>query len=101
GTGTTPLVRAAKAADVAAMRLLIEYGADARIATGSIAPDETAAPAAAPRRGFGGGINPLMAAAGLGSKEEDTTGRFKTEPDIIEAIRICLAAGVDINAADN
>ena len=41
-----------------------------------------------------------MAAAGLGSKEEDTVGRKKTELDSIDAIKVCLEAGVDINAAD-
>jgi uncharacterized protein len=79
-TGTTPLLRAAKAADLPAMRLLLAKGADPKLATRA-------------------GITPLMAAAGLGSKEEDTTGRFKTEAEAIEAIQLCLDAGVDINAA--
>jgi ankyrin repeat protein len=81
-TGTTPFLRAAKAGDVDAMRALLDKGADAKLATRS-------------------GINPLMAAAGLGSKEEDTTGRHKTEAQAIEAIQLCLSAGVDINAADS
>jgi len=80
-TGTTPLLRAAKAGDVPAMRLLLAKGADPKLATRA-------------------GITPLMAAAGLGSKEEDTTGRFKTEADAIESIKLCLDAGVDINAAN-
>jgi len=80
-TGTTALLRAAKAADLPAMRLLLAKGADAKLATRA-------------------GINPLMAAAGLGSKEEDATGRFKTEADAVEAIQLCLDAGVDINAAN-
>jgi ankyrin repeat protein len=80
-TGTTPLLRAAKAADLPAMRLLLAKGADAKLATRA-------------------GINPLMAAAGLGSKEEDATGRFKTEAEAIEAIQLCLDAGADINAAN-
>ena len=42
-----------------------------------------------------------MAAAGVGSKEEDGTGRFKTEADIIEAIKICLDAGANINAVES
>jgi uncharacterized protein len=79
-TGTTPLLRAAKAADLPAMRLLLAKGADPKLATRA-------------------GITPLMAAAGLGSKEEDTTGRFKTEAEAIEAIQLCLDARVDINAA--
>jgi len=81
-TGTTPLLRATKAGDVDAMRALLDKGADARLATRA-------------------GINPLMAAAGLGSKEEDTTGRHKTEVDAIEAIKLCLKTGVDINATDS
>jgi ankyrin repeat protein len=96
GAGTTPFLRAAKAADVPAMRLLLERGADPRLANGSDIPVDVNA---APRR-LPGGINPLMAAAGLGTREEDTTGRRKTEADAIEAIRICLEAGVDINAVD-
>src|SRR6185295_13457244 len=80
-TGSTALLRAAKAADLPAMRLLLAKGADAKLATRA-------------------GINPLMAAAGLGSKEEDATGRFKTEAEAIEAIQLCLDAGVDVNAAN-
>ena len=80
-TGTTPLLRAAKAADIPAMRLLLARGADPKLATRA-------------------GITPLMAAAGLGSKEEDSTGRFKTEAEAIQAIQLCLDAGVDINAAN-
>jgi ankyrin repeat protein len=81
-TGTTPLLRAAKAADIASMRLLLAKGADPKLVTRN-------------------GINPLMAAAGLGSKEEDGTGRYKTEPEAIQAIGLLLEAGMDINAADN
>jgi ankyrin repeat protein len=81
-TGTTPFLRAAKAGDVAAMKLLLEKGADAKLTNRN-------------------GVNPLMAAAGLGTKEEDTTGRRKTQSDAIEAIKLCLTAGVDINAVDS
>lgn len=81
-TGTTPLLRAAKAGDIAVMKLLLEKGADPKLATRN-------------------GVNPLMAAAGLGSKEEDTTGRRKTQADSIEAIKLCLQAGIDINAVDS
>ena len=80
-TGTTPLVRAAKAGDITAMQLLFEKGADAKLATRA-------------------GINPLMAAAGLGTKDADTTGRRKTQADAIEAVKLCLNAGIDINAVD-
>jgi ankyrin repeat protein len=84
-TGTTPLLRAAKAGDAAAVRLLLEKGADPKLATKA-------------------GVNPLMIAAGLGTKEEDTTGRNKTESDAIKTITLLLDAGPDIdviNAADN
>jgi ankyrin repeat protein len=82
GTGTTPLIRAAKAADVVAMKLLFEKGADPNLATRN-------------------GITALMAAAGVGTNDADTTGRVKPQEDIIEAIKLCLAAGADIEAADN
>ena len=47
-----------------------------------------------------------MIAAGVGTKEEDTTGRREREPDTIEAIKLLLDAGTAndasaINAADN
>jgi ankyrin repeat protein len=80
GAGTTPFVRAAKAGDLPAMKLLLEYGAD---------------PTLAPTRSA---INPLMAAAGLGTTEQDTTGRYKTQAQAIEAIELLLELGLDINA---
>ncbi|HEX5419158.1 MAG TPA: ankyrin repeat domain-containing protein [Gammaproteobacteria bacterium] len=80
-TGTTAMLRAAKAGDIAAMRLLLEHGADPRLATKQ-------------------GINPLMAAAGLGTTEQDTTGRYKTQAEAIAAIKLLLARGLDVNAAD-
>jgi uncharacterized protein len=80
-TGTTPLVRAAKAADLDAMKVLLSAKADPKLATKN-------------------GITPLMAAAGVGTKEEDTTGRFKTEAQSIEAIEM-LKGVSDINGFDN
>jgi ankyrin repeat protein len=82
GAGTTPLLRAAKAGDIPAMQALLEHGADATLATER-------------------GVNALMLAAGLGTTEQDTTGRFKTEAEAIEAIDILVAEGVDINARDS
>ena len=96
GAGTTPFLRAARAGDAPAMRLLLKRGADPTLATGSDVPQDVSQPA----RRQPGGINPLMAAAGLGSKEEDTVGRKKTEADAIDAIKVCLEGGVDINAVD-
>lgn len=82
GAGTTPLIRAAKAADPVAMKLLLEKGADVKLATRN-------------------GVTALMAAAGVGTSDADTVGRVKPQPDIIESIKLCLAAGADINAADS
>lgn len=82
GTGTTPLIRAAKSADLAAIELLLEYGADASLTTD-------------------GGVDALMIAAGLGNAEQDTTGRFKRESDIIETIDIMIEQGLDVNATDS
>ncbi len=82
GTGTTPLMRAAKAGDIPAMRLLLEFGADPTFATNR-------------------GVDALMLAAGVGTTEQDTTGRYKTEAEAIEAIDILLGLGLDINAADS
>jgi len=98
GAGTTSLIRAARAGDAEVMRLLIKRGADPKLATGSDTPASDAN--TGPARRNPGGINPLMAAAGLGSKEEDAVGRKKTEAQSIEAIQVCLEAGVDINAVD-
>ncbi len=81
-TGTTPLLRAAKAADVDVVKLLLEHGADPKLPTRAL-------------------INPAMAAAGLGAREEDTVGRHKTEDQIVQTIDLCLKAGADINAQDN
>jgi len=80
-TGTTPLLRAAKSADIDGMKLLLAKGADVKVATRA-------------------GITPLMAAAGMGQKEEDSTGRFKTEDEAIEAIDLCIKAGADVNQAN-
>jgi uncharacterized protein len=96
GAGTTPFLRAARAGDAPVMRLLLKRGADPKIATGSDIPQDVSQPV----RRNPGGINPLMAAAGLGSKEEDTVGRKKTEADSIDAIKVCLEGGVDVNAVD-
>jgi uncharacterized protein len=80
--GTTALLRAAKAGDVEAMRLLLAHGAN---------PD---LPQAA-------GITPLMAAAGNGSFSLDTRGRYKTEAQAIDSVKVLLAAGVDVNERDS
>lgn len=81
-TGTTPLIRAAKAGDATVIALLIEKGADAKLTTRN-------------------GVNPIMAAAGLGTNESDGVGRKKTEQEAIASVDLLLKAGGDINAVDN
>jgi ankyrin repeat protein len=76
--GTTPLLRAAKAGDVAAIKLLLEHGAMVDL------PNSL-------------GITPLMAAAGIGSTTIDIRGRFRNEDTCIEAARLLIAAGADVN----
>jgi ankyrin repeat protein len=83
GGGTTPFLRAAKAGDLPAMRLLLEHGADPKLA---------------PTRN---GIDPLMAAAGLGTAEQDTTGRLKSQQQAIETIQLLIDEGLDVNARAN
>jgi ankyrin repeat protein len=82
GAGTTPLLRAAKAGDTPAVKLLLEKGANAKAATRN-------------------GVNAIMIAANVATREEDMTGRNKTQKDAIDTITLLLAAGTDINAADN
>lgn len=79
--GTTPLLRAAKAGDVAALNLLLQYKANVELPNAN-------------------GITPLLAAAGIGSSGLDTRGRYKTEADAAEAVKRLLAAGADINIKD-
>jgi len=79
--GTTPLIRAAKAGDSAAIHLLLVHGARADL------PNSL-------------GITPLMAAAGIGSTTIDIRARFRNEQKCIAAAKLLLAAGVDVNAAN-
>lgn len=79
--GATALLRAAKGADLAAMAMLLDAGANPEL----------------PNRS---GITPLMAAAGLGSSPIDTRGDFNAltaDSKAREAIELMLAAGADIN----
>jgi uncharacterized protein len=80
--GTTPLLRAAKAGDVEAMRLLLARGANPGL------PNMR-------------GISPLMAAAGIGSTTIDTRGRYKTEAQAVVAVEQLLDHGADVNQRDN
>ena len=77
--GTTPFMRAARSGDAAAMRLLLEKGADPKLTTKE-------------------GSNALMFAAGVGYRDKNTKG---TEPEALEALKLCVAQGMDLNQANN
>jgi ankyrin repeat protein len=81
GVGTTPLLRAAKAGDLPAMKLLLAHGAHVELPTAS-------------------GVTPLMAAAGNGASTIDTRGRYKTEAQALEAAELLVSLGADVNARD-
>jgi uncharacterized protein len=82
--GVTPLLRAAKALDAPAIKLLLAHGALVNL------PNNR-------------GITPTMAAAGLGSVDADTRGTYTT-PDVqqrsLASLELLVAAGGEINAAD-
>jgi ankyrin repeat protein len=75
GDGATPFLRAAKSSDIPLMQLLLEHGADPKATTRA-------------------GVTALMVAAGMG---HSNTVRGGEQP--IEAMKLCLDKGVDINAA--
>jgi ankyrin repeat protein len=78
-TGATPLLRASKAGDnLAAMKLLLEHGALVDLPTAD-------------------GVTPLMIAAGMGHGSNPTRGRYQTDDDAVEALKILIKAGADIN----
>lgn len=85
-TGATPLHRAAKSSDDAAIKLLLEYHADLSL------PNTVM------------GITPFLTAAGrghvFGGFTTATRGRFKTSQQAVETVRILLAAGANINDRD-
>jgi len=81
GIGTTPLIRAAKGGDVVVIKLLLEKGANAKATTRN-------------------GVSAIMMAANVNAREEDMTGRNKTEKDIVESMKLLVAAGGDVKAAE-
>ncbi|MEO8256653.1 MAG: ankyrin repeat domain-containing protein [Acidobacteriota bacterium] len=84
GAGSTAFMRAAKAGDVVAMRLLVEGGADPTL----VQANGTTALMIAAGAGQGGG----------GDDEEVVEGG--NAGAAIEAIKLCLDRGADINAAN-
>ncbi len=79
--GSTPLLRAARAADLPAMKLLLEHGANIDLPTVN-------------------GVTPLMAAAGMGVFGRDTRGRYRTPDQAHEAVKFLLDRGANVNAKD-
>lgn len=77
--GATPFLRAAQSGDVPVMKLLLEHGADPKIATTN-------------------GDTALMVAAGIGWVEGVTYEW--SEADNLEAVKMCLDLGIDPNIAD-
>jgi hypothetical protein len=78
--GATPFLRAAQSGDVTLMKLLLQHGADPKIATAH-------------------GVTALETAAGIGWVEGIT---FEWSPQqSIEAVKMCLDLGIDANAADD
>jgi hypothetical protein len=75
------LLRAAKAGDAEATRLLLAAGANPNL------------PQVA-------GITPVMAAAGLGSTNIDTRGSLKTQAGMIDSLKLMLAAGGNLTMQD-
>jgi len=75
-TGQTPFLRAAWAGDLAAMRLLLDHGADPKIAT------------------FGG-TTALMAAAGVNWVVDQTYD--EGQKNLLEAVKLCSTLGLSVN----
>jgi uncharacterized protein len=75
--GATPFLLAARAADPATMRILLEYGADPFLATTQK-------------------VTPLMVAAGMGYVQGQSIG---AERERLEAVRLLVDLGADIEAA--
>jgi ankyrin len=85
--GATPLLRAAKVSDSAAIKLLLAHGADVNL------PNVN-------------GVTPIMAAAGVGSVECDTRGGpgyldADVQERTVAALKLLVAAGADVNARDD
>ncbi len=82
--GATPFYCAARNGDAAFMKLLVDHGADPNINTAV-------------------GVTPLMAAAGLDYYEGESPGPLTGVPEAerLEAVKLAVALGNDINAHTN
>jgi hypothetical protein len=81
-TGATPLLVAAKIGDAKSVALLLKYKAIVDL------PNS-------------GGVTPYMAAAGVGQSANPTRGRYKTDEDAVECLKILKAAGADAARKDD
>lgn len=111
-TGATPFWRASYAADVAAMRLLVAYGADHRVPTRRPPPrrriawdeDPGADKSGIPAVPVGGpGIYPIHAASGVGYGQGFAANAHRHAPDgWMPAMRYLVdELGADVNVRDH
>jgi ankyrin repeat protein len=82
GEGTTPLMRAAKNGDVAAMRVLMDHGADASLKQKN-------------------GTTTLMLAAGVGRGTGVFAKDYATEAELLAAVKLLVESGADLNAVND
>ena len=109
-TGATPFWRAAYAVDVAAMRLLVEHGADPNLWTLNLPPrrnarsqERSADPSGLPPVPPGGpAVHPLHAAAGVGFGTSRVAQQHRAVPDgWLPAVRYLIEElGVDPDLRD-
>jgi ankyrin repeat protein len=79
GAGATPLMRAAKNGDVAAIELLIAHGADVSLGAKNL-------------------TTPLMFAAGLGRGVGTFAKDYATDAEMLAAAKALIAHGAEVNA---
>jgi ankyrin repeat protein len=82
GEGTTPLMRAAKNGDTAAMRVLMAHGADASLRQKN-------------------GTTALMLASGVGRGTGVFAKDYATEAELLGAVKFLVESGMDVNATND
>ena len=82
GEGTTPLMRAAKNGDTAAIRVLMARGADAALKQKN-------------------GTTALMLASGVGRGTGVFAKDYASEAELLAAVQYLVESGVDVNAAND
>jgi ankyrin repeat protein len=91
--GSTALLRAAMSGDLEIMRLLLDAGADPKLATDELPNDGENGGGGMGDYGSGA-TTPFLAAAGLGWRKAVSRGR---DEDAVEALRMLMALGADVN----